>query len=373
MDRNYHTALDKIRATEQFQSETVRAMQQAVNGRHRLRFIPALAAALALVIGLGAVFFAAPRHSHGFSVTAAAADTALSDDVYTTLGTFEMNGEGGYSNSCHDDYASETHEFDIDFVIQGEDIDAVTYTMNNGRIIVSDSSDKIIDYVDRQSSWEAGGKYPDYGTVIEGSSFYKSVTCAYDDQFNHADDGLMISFGLVGKASERLAENYGISRKMVSDNRNDLAPAEEIAEHYNEQFAEFFDADALNITVTYTDGRRETRVVRFGTDTQVTLHEEPSVLFKINPKTGEYAVCHSLDEYDEASRSSDYWTEGTALFGLGDMAPDADGYYTYTTTEWTGEEVGEGERIAKSYRFTEDDILTVYQWGVDYRLTAKTA
>ncbi len=388
MKQEYFSAFDKIKATDDFKNETVSILtaqaeenekeRKVVGIYQRRRFVTVLAASLAVVIALSAFLFI-PRHSgRGFTVTASAEENGvfspLRDDVSANIGSFEMDGGGGYSNFYDDDYFFETQFFKLDIRVKGDDIEKITYSMDNGRVLVSDDSEKIIDFVGKTARWDVDGRYPDQGSYEAGEHFYQSVTCSYDDQFTLLDDSFKICFGTTGKSSELDRDDFGISKKMISSDKSDLATREEVKEHYDSLFAKYFDNDRLNITVSYKDGRVERQTVRFSTDTSPSVYESKSVYYLLNPKSGEYKMCQSYDEWLSLSQTPDsgFTSGGGADVSVIDgdvLSVDENGVYHLKDVE-TGGPVGEQKKEFE-ITFTEDDIFTLYQWGVNYNLTAR--
>ena len=90
--KTYKNALDKIRAGETFKLQTVNMLVENKRRNKKFRFVPvaAIAASLAVVIALGAVFFPLSTDSKSFVITANAAE--LSANNFTTIGELPANG-----------------------------------------------------------------------------------------------------------------------------------------------------------------------------------------------------------------------------------------------------------------------------------------
>lgn len=259
MDKNYNSAMDKVRASEAFKTQMIARMKEtaAKQQRKHIGWIPAVAAALVAVVMLSVILIPHTAQ-HGFTLTASAAEnTALTEESYVEAGELSWGG-GAYTL---DHYAE---EFLIDISVSGENIESITYSATNGMIGLPDSCTRLTDYTGKTDFVSDG----DGGFSSEGYSYYDSVTCAYDDRFTADDQMLMASVGLsAARENGVFVRYYDAMDQLAEAYRQPIALSEEeletiFREYYNKVLQEM----KLNIAVTYTDGATESKTIGFTAD-----------------------------------------------------------------------------------------------------------
>ena len=360
MDKNYITAMDKVQTAPQFRRELIDKLKSERDSPRRMSrgLIPAIAAVLVVAV-IATILLIPHGSSISFSVAVSAAGDAprLSDRVYTTIGSVELSG-GGLAVGSNQIEA--TLNFKLDLTVEGEDIATVTYEMENGRITVSDASDKVISFTDRSSTWSPSDA-PASGTAVKGLSFYRSVTCDYARQLT-SDDGFMVSFGYTAEVPQEDEESENVGT-LFSDDPDDLASEDAVIRRCNERLNRFFENSTMTVSITYTDGRRESAAVSFKPDTAATLYEERFILYRLDTDTGMYRICHSRDE---AGTDNGDGANLRGTIGYDEVTErDEQGRYRYVVHPFGAD--GQGYELM----FTDDDWVTVNLWGLNYRLTAK--
>lgn len=258
MDKNYHTALEKINASESFKKNIAERMKNAQHEQRRKprRWIPAVAAALVAAVALSVLLI--PRSArHGFVLSASAADAPLSTDSSVRVGQLSWGG-GAYTA---DHYAE---EFLTDISVTGENIREITYSVTNGKLGLPDTCTRITDSTGKTAYVSDGdGSYSS-----EGYSYYDTVTCSYDNRFTADDQMLMASQNLsLARENGVFLRYYDAMDQLTQAYRQPIKLSEEeletiFTEYYSKVLAEL----KLNITVTYTDGSTETKTVAFSAD-----------------------------------------------------------------------------------------------------------
>lgn len=300
MNNNYKTALDKIHANEDFKRRTVGAMQNKTKAPNYRRFIPAVAAMLVVAVAL-TVLLIPHTAQHSFTLSASAAEsTPLNEDSYVGIGAIKCDG-GAYTA---DHYAE---EFLTDISVSGENIDSITYSVTNGKIGLPDSCDRLTDYTGKTAYVNDGdGTYSSNGYSYSSDgysydtvtySYYDTVTCSYDDPFTADDQMMMASQNLsAARESGAFQRYYDAMDQLAQSHHQPIALSEEeieqiFAEYYNKVLQE----RKLNITVTYTDGKSETKTVAFSADCEAVPVRRQFYAYALDKNNAPYPV-HDLDD-----------------------------------------------------------------------------
>ncbi len=288
MDNNYKTAMDKIHASEDFKRRTVGAVKNKTNAPKYRRFIPAVAAMLVIAVALTVLLI--PRTAkHSFILSASAAEnTPLNEESYVDIGAMKWGG-GAYAA---DHYAE---EFLTDISVSGENIDSITYSVTNGKIGLPDSCGRLTDSTGRTAYVSDGdGSY-----ASEGYSYYDTVTCSYDDRFT-ADDQMMMASQNLSAARESgvFQRYYDAMDQLAQAHHQPIALSQqEIEQIFEAYYSKVLQELKLNVTVTYTDGKSETKTVAFTADCEAVPVRRQFYAYALDEKENPYPV-HDLDEAD---------------------------------------------------------------------------
>ncbi len=245
--------------------------------RRVLKFTSAVAAVLALVIGLSMIPFGGnkntPDSEHNFVITAGAAE--ITPDTYISAGLLESSFESG--TFLIDQQTSEyivldtSKEFSVDIQCSGENIESVTYTANNGYLQYHPYFEGLLSYVNLTD--EEIEKY-DAGASKNGSLQASSCTFDYNNQPRSLWDPEVTGFeipedGIDGTVPLRVA--YTISfdeeERVVVPYIDDFADTDDV--FYNE-FNAHADDYSLDVTANFTDGTQVTKTLKFMCDNSMT-------------------------------------------------------------------------------------------------------
>ncbi|MCR5653938.1 MAG: hypothetical protein K6F88_09110 [Ruminococcus sp.] len=259
--KTYKNAMNKINASESFKAETAEMLVSHQANKKKIRFIPiaAVAASLALVVALGAIFFPTSENNNSFIITANAAE--LNSNSFTTIGELPA------SNWRADVDENEIYVIaDFALEVKGENIKNVTYTIDNGAFAVPDANDKLT------ASKKASKKV--CVPKRENKSFYSEITAKYNNQIDTTNDNVEIVFNpaKIDKDIILVAERYGkFADVWVYDTE-----AEKI-NNYQKTTEEFFSGAVkdcrIKVQAEYSDGTIETQRLTYNAD--VKLYTEP--------------------------------------------------------------------------------------------------
>lgn len=263
--------------------------ERAISLRRRL--VPAAAAALAVAVALTALLI--PRGAeHSFILTASAAEnTPLREDSYVEIGALKWDG-GGYSSTHVND------EILADISVSGEDIESITYSMNRGKIGMRDEGGRLIDCTGKTDR-----VYDNEGNSfsVEGFSYYDSVTCSYDDPFTPEDNMLFTVSGKVGDDFDAatVLRYIGVKQKLSDCELNlteQTLTADKVYTATRDYFNEVLSGARMYVTVTYTDGVRETHELSFTADCEVTPVHRVFHAYDYDENGEPYVVTDTLED-----------------------------------------------------------------------------
>ena len=259
--KTYKNALDKIKASDGFKQETINLLvnNKRENKKFRLAPIAAIAASLAVVIALGAVFLPLSKGNDSFIITANAME--INKNSFTTIGELPAYG-----------WKTDVDKSEIytiaDFMLQvkGENIKEVTYSIKNGAFAIPDRNKKPI------TSKEIGANV--CVPKREDKSFYSEVTTAYDNQIDAINDNVEIVFNpaKIDKNVISIAERWGEIADL-SSNAFVYDTNKEIITDYQEAAENFFNTVVkdctIEVKVKYSDGSTETQKLTYKADVEI--------------------------------------------------------------------------------------------------------
>lgn len=291
--KSYGELIKKFSPDEELIKKTVTAANAEEKPKViplRRRLIPAVAAVLVLALVL-TVLLIPKTKSHSFTLTVSAAEnTPLRDDSYVEIGAMKWNGAGYSPNYVHD-------AFLVDLSVSGEDIESITYRMNDGKIGLLDASTRLTDYTEKTDRFYHYNGYSGTG----GYSYYDSVTCAYDNPFT-SEDGLEFNIqGEVGKDFDGkiCTRMMGVHQKLV-EVMNELTEQTLTEDQVYTAFYEYYNEVLKNarmlVTVTYTDGSTQTQEIRFAAEVEVTPVHRRFHAYKIDENGEPHVVTDTLSD-----------------------------------------------------------------------------
>lgn len=202
MKKNLYTqAMKNITAPQSLVDETLSKLNTA-NGeiiaiekpkRRALKFTSAVAAVLALIIGLSVIPFGgdstAPDSEHNFVITVGAAE--IKPDVYVEIGELSNSGSGASFKAKGEidlDNFDGCGEFDIiridrmflphELSIQGENIESITYTAHNCRLAYDSQFEGIVDIEELSNEELTDGE----GVIHYYNKYLWAKSCTFDYQ-----------------------------------------------------------------------------------------------------------------------------------------------------------------------------------------------
>lgn len=287
MKKNLYTQVMKnITAPQSLVDETLSKLNTA-NGeiiaiekpkRRALKFTSAVAAVLALIIGLSVIPFGGnsnkPDSEHNFVIKAGAAE--ITPDTYISLGLLESSSEGGLYRYMDLEFKEAMvleveREFNIDIQCSGENIESVTYTANNGYLQYYPYFEGLIDTV--ELSDEDYEKYGAGGST-NGSLIASACTYDYYNQPRSLWDPEVMGFeipedSIDGTVPLRMAITFFLEEGKY------IRPL--LHEHFVEDddifYSEFnahADEFSLDVTANFTDGTHLTKTLKFMCDDSMT-------------------------------------------------------------------------------------------------------
>ncbi len=268
---NYKTALDKIKASDSFKTETVNILIEQQSKSRKTRFAPiaAVAAGLAVVIALGAFFFPFSRGESGFIVTANAAE--LSENGFTPIG--QLPASGWWAQWDKNNLVSAGAEADFMFKISGNNVKEVTYSIENGAFAVPNRNSRLLSAKKAKNSG--------YMPKRADKSFYSMLTTSYDDQLDTANDNVEIMFNAAIEDKTLSSDLKSFSK--LADLWVDEADGEEL-EKYRSITENYFNSALKNCSLTvgvrYTDGTAETKKLALSASAEIEKH--PKTVAKLH-------------------------------------------------------------------------------------------
>lgn len=261
--RTYKNALDKIKASESFKNETVNMLveRQSRSRKHRFAPIAAIAASLAVVIALGAIFIPMTKSHNSFVIKANAAE--LNKNSFTTIGELPA------TNWRADVDKSEVYAVaDFMLKVQGKNIKEVTYSIENGTFAVPDNNNRLI-----------ASKKADKKACVpkrENKTFYSEITAKYKNQIDAINDNVEIVFNpaKIDKDVILIAERYGsIADVWVNADTSVYDTNAEKAREYQKTTADFFNTVvrdcAIKVKVRYNDGSTEVQKLTYSANVKL--------------------------------------------------------------------------------------------------------
>lgn len=295
MDKNLYTdTMDSIRISDEAVEKAIKNIKQpdAVgkviemkNKKHRfVKPIGAVAAALALIVGAGAIFNLGSMPEQGaansFFITANAATTdgepAEITEEFTTIGTVTPYVVSYGSTSL---ILNElTVNADLNLSCSGTNIETITYKVTNGdsdgAVCLFDYNTKVVDY-GKRNEWFHGGKSSLMINNVYGNYlYYDYATFNYDNQLIPDDNARIAVYyepASIEEATEMqsfLDEVNGISHKSLDMNLKDVK--ERIKEFYQIVFRN----TEVVVTAAYKDGSIESKTLKLGIDSIIIYDED---------------------------------------------------------------------------------------------------
>ncbi len=281
-DNLYTHSIDKIKAPENLLDKSLYRMRSAdcesevivmKNPKRKIiKLTSAIAAVLAVTIGIGTIYFTTGKDTkHPFMLTANASE--ITPETYIEVGELQaFSGTSHYRTHGYMDDNKKYHlidnnedllfsgkEFNIDMKCSGEDIESITYTANNSYLTYAPDYEGLTDCVsltdeEMEKYWASGST----NNFVQASS----CTYAYDKQpqsrldFEVPEDTVDASYPLRIVFTVFFEEGECV----IANDKNQKSKESKI-------FAEKFNANAddysLDITANFKDGTKTTKTLNF--------------------------------------------------------------------------------------------------------------
>ena len=240
--------------------------------RRMVKFTAVAAAVLALIVGLNFIPFGDNKqdNEHNFVITAGAAE--IKPDTYITLGNLEESNETGLFRYLDEELKKVSvlelgREYNVDIQCSGENIESITYTMNNGYLRFDPDFNGLIDFTDveKDVTDEYVVSYPDWAS---------SCTYDYNNQPRSFWDAEEMGFEIPeewfdGSVPLRMCVRFKFEEGEVVRifDEEDYVNLDDVV--YSE-FNAHADEYSLDVTANFTDGTQVTKTLKFMCDDSMT-------------------------------------------------------------------------------------------------------
>lgn len=311
MDMNqYKQTLDSIRISDEAiekalanlrENDTVGKVEMTNTKKHRFNKIAVLAASMAVVIALGALFVpnVLNKSERRFTITANAAE--LNDKDFTTIADFKPDGAS---------YGKESYEqqISVDLQVEGKDIETVEYHADNAVFALDSTKDIFVKkyepvdwfnewhtYISNLSEKELKKRYGEgeYGNERTEFEAYKGYMVAYNNQ-PKTDKNSYFKIDTVGLCSGIKAEESTevanalktiVDEETKRDNINFNGSMEEYLKRYpysekyinayKTVYSALYDGVTITITAHYKDGSTGTQTIKLKGDYDINSDQIP--------------------------------------------------------------------------------------------------
>ena len=278
-DNSYMNAMNSIKAPENLIDDAVQNIKEAETSseltvvekpkRRVLKFTSAVAAVLALIIGLSFIPMGGKNKTdseHNFVISVGAAE--ITPETYMKIGFMESSFESG--TFLIDQQTGEyivinaNKEFSVDIQCSGENIESITYTPNNGFLQYSPNFNGLISAV--KLTAEEVEKY-DTGASSNGSLQAASCTFDYYNQPRSLWNPEVTGFEIPEDSIDGtipLRVGYSISfdseEHVVVPYVDGFADSDDV---FVREFNAHADEYTLDITANFADGTQVTKTLKF--------------------------------------------------------------------------------------------------------------
>ena len=240
--------------------------------RRMVKFTAVAAAVLALIVGLNFIPFGDNKqdNEHNFVITAGAAE--IKPDTYITLGNLEESNETGLFRYLDEELKKVSvlelgREYNVDIQCSGENIESITYTMNNGYLRFDPDFNGLIDFTDVEK--DVTDEY-----VVSYPNWASSCTYDYNNQPRSFWDAEEMGFeipeeGFDGSVPLRMCVRFKFEEGEVVRifDEEDYVNLDDVV--YSE-FNAHADEYSLDVTANFTDGTQVTKTLKFMCDDSMT-------------------------------------------------------------------------------------------------------
>ncbi|MBQ7134037.1 MAG: hypothetical protein IJO20_06035 [Ruminococcus sp.] len=288
MKDNYKNAIRSITAPDSLIESTIESMQNTktevcVVGKSKhiaIKFTSAVAAVLALIIGLSVIPFGGnkPDSEHNFVITAGAAE--ITPQMYVEVGEIENYCDFGHfklhayldenKNLVVEDNDEELldlmKEFTIEMICAGDNIESITYSANNSCLSYNPDYEGLLDATALTEE-----EIEKYGATGSSNNFLWASACTFDYNcqpqsrsiFNEEEAEFEIPEEWVdGSIPLRMAFSFSFKEGeyVLSPDKDGNVDTDPVfMNEFNAHANEF----SLDVTANFKDGKKTTKTLQF--------------------------------------------------------------------------------------------------------------
>lgn len=270
MNDKYTSLFDKLQVTDNFKKETVQKMLAVQREKKETKSsiqpkrkpvwsaIPAIASLLIVAIIIGLIFLPGGNSHSGFTLVASAASVESAELNSNNFVPIFSGTRQSYGSGTNDENRLMIGEASIVLKAEGENIEKITYTVENGALAVPSISRKIM------TESEIAKDFPDWGYDVENNLVYSSLSVAFENQPKYDDHVMLVALKSYTEKKEIIIKRY-----MELLNTHKPVITEEYREVLHDYYNLAFSDVKLTATATYADGSTESKSMIFSVDVTV--------------------------------------------------------------------------------------------------------
>lgn len=279
MNDKFTSLFDKLRVTDEFKKDTAQkmlAVQKAkertkvsIRPKHKIvwRVIPVAASLLIVAIIIGLLFLPGENSGNSFTLVASAASTGNAELNQNSFVPIFSGTRQSYGSSTDDEKRLMLSEASINLKAEGNNIEKITYTVENGALIVPNISRKVL------AESGLAEDFPDWGYDLKNDSVYRSLSVNFNNQPKYDDRVRLIAIKNYTESEGRMDKRY-----LEILNTHEPVSKEEYQEVLYDYYNLAFSDVKMTAIVTYTDGSSESVSMIFSVDVTVNSVEYDSEL-----------------------------------------------------------------------------------------------
>lgn len=325
--QTYKNALDNIKASNNFKNETAALLigSQKKPKRRLMWKLSAIAAALAIVIGLSFILRTPLNHNGNDFLLTAGAATATADEVssesYTAIGKIRPDYSAFTQTNQHIGPNAVVCVAEFDTQIEGENIVKISYSIDGGAFWISEAAKGISAEADNTDIIE---QYALDSEKIYGNTkfnFCNSYSVPYSNQpkssyrldegvHRYFDCPVLIFAGIEEESFLTLPEDVQEFFYSFTDDNVDYEEVgklnnQELKAIYDGFYNSIFGGVRVRVRVDRTDGSSEERTLSFKSDFK-SYGEELCLTAKLDDKPSSFTLSPNPDSLKNAINDKNY-------------------------------------------------------------------
>jgi len=270
MNDKYTSLFDKLQVTDEFKKDTVQKMlavkkekkgtETGMRPKRKIvwRVIPAAASLLIVAIIIGLLFLPGGNSGNSFTLVASAASAGSAELNQNSFVPIFSGTRQSYGSSTDDEKRLMLSEASINLKVEGNNIEKITYTVENGALTVPNISRKVL------TESEIAKDFPDWGYDKEHDTFYRSLSVAFDNQPKYDDRVRLTAIKNFTESEDRINKRY-----LEILNTHEPISKEEYQEVLYDYYNLAFSDVKMTATVAYSDGSSDSVSMIFSVDVTV--------------------------------------------------------------------------------------------------------